>query len=136
MDKSAVVDWLKQSAKTMGADSAQSDEARSLRRLQSLMNRALFADVPPDIRFLAFVINAYVQSVFTDLLGDIPDDSDGILLNIRRRFLDEVCEGLREMIVEFEKGGVPINALEKLVESYATAINKLNQDDIRLEGRR
>jgi len=140
MNRATMVDLLKQSTETIGTIGKEEVDysvlTRALRRLQALMHHTLLSNVKPETRLLAFFLNAYIQSIFTDLLGDIPDDLDNILAGVRYKFLTEVAKNLELMIQELEKEQFPQNALQGFVLSYTSAINDLNLNDIRLEGRR
>jgi len=109
--------------------------ARTLRELQALAQHLPFAELTPDLRFFAFFLSTYVQSVFADLLGDIPDDPEGTLASIREEYLQAVATGLDDLVENIEKRGETQPALYRLVDAYVSAVDKLNREDRRLEGR-
>lgn len=107
-----------------------------LRELQLSLNPLMLGKVDPSTRFIAFFLNTYVKAIFMDLLGDIPDDADGVLQNIRENLFKTIAEYLDNLIILLKNNDNPLPVLEKLVSLYSAAVNDLNYKDIQLGGPR
>lgn len=105
-----------------------------LRELQRSVNPLRLASVDQRTRFIAFFLSSYVDSIFMDLLGDIPDDPDGVLEAIRKEFFGNVVDGFSQLLKALSGSENPLPALESLVDSYAKAVRELNYKDIQIGG--
>lgn len=135
-----LLDWIEKSLEKMrGVRSEANSPPRitsSLRDLQLSLTSLMLAEVDLRTRFIAFFLNSYVDSIFMDLLGDIPDDADGILQGIRQKFFEDIVTGFGDLLKALRNDKNPLPALEGLVESYTSAIRELNYKDIQLRGLR
>jgi len=106
-----------------------------LRDLQLRINPLVLSNVDSKTRFMAYFLNNYIDTIFMDLFGDIPDDGDGILEGVRENFFEKTVGNLDHLFGCLEKDSDPLPALENLVFSYTEAINALNYADKKLTGR-
>ena len=107
-----------------------------LRELQLILNPLIFSNKDSSERFIAYFLNAFINTVFIDLLGDIPDDFDGVLLEIRTKFLERLVTSLEELLEILQKDENPLPAFERLISSYSDTVNNLNYKDLQLGGPR
>lgn len=107
-----------------------------LRELQLLLNPIIFSDISSSEKFTAFFLNGYINTVFMDLLGDIPDDYDNVLFEVRSEFFTELVKNLDELLSQLKNDEEPIVAFKNLISSYSKAVNKLNYKDLQMGGRK
>lgn len=139
MHMKILLDWIENTVHEMETlESAEYPSPRimsSLRELQLLVNPLVFTAVDSRSRFIAFFLNSYIDTIFMDLLGDIPDDPDEILLTIRNHFFEDVKQKLDMLLNKLRNSEDPLPAVEELVGVYATAVRDLNYRDVQMGGR-
>ena len=107
-----------------------------LRELQLILNPIVFSERESSGKVVAFFLNSFINTVFMDLLGDIPDDNDGILKDIRIDFFDKLIPHLGALLELLNQHENPFPAFEKLVSLYSDTVNDLNYKDLQLGGER
>jgi hypothetical protein len=134
-----LLDWIENAAKKMETLNSNSDPSSrimlNLRELQLLISPLMLAEVDKRTRFIIFFLNSYIDSIFMDLLGDIPDDPDGSLHDIRCKFFEDVKKGFAALLSKMRDSKNPLPAVEALVVAYAKAVKNLNYRDIQMGGR-
>jgi hypothetical protein len=129
--------WLEITlSKIKSVEDKEPYDISALRELQSLISPLVFAREDAKIQFLAFFLNSYINRIFMDLLGDIPDDRDKILQTIRNVFFKKISDGLQHLSESIRNGNDPLPALQDLVRSYSEAVKEINYKDIQLEGQK
>ncbi len=133
-----LLNWLSRSLEKMRGSQPEVEHPStitlSLRELQLSINPLMLAELDSQTRLIVFFLNSYIDSVFMDLLGDIPDDADGVLAGIREKFFHDIIEGFDDLLNKLRNCETPLPAMEGLVDSYITAIKELNYKDIQLGG--
>ena len=127
-------EWIKDLNKNIkAADNdfdLQSKVMSGFRRLQLRLNPLIFADINSQTKLLAYFLSGYIDTIHMDLCGDTPDDSDGRLQNVRVEFFRLISETLKELEVALDSRSENLLLiLEKFVELYSRAVNKLNYFD-------
>jgi len=100
-----------------------------LRELQLSVKPLIFGNVSSETQFIAFFLNSYIDDLFMDLLGDIPDDADGILEKIRNDLFNDIVTGFNQLLETLKNGRNPLPAIVALVSFYSKAVSKLNYQD-------
>jgi len=137
--KPVLLDWIESTVTQMRT--TEEGEARpfsgimsALRELQLKLHPLIFTNADHRTRFIAFFLNAYVDNVFMDLLGDIPDDRHKILQGIREKLFGDIAEQFDRLLESLRKGDDPSPTLAGLVASYADAVSGLNFIDLKGRG--
>jgi len=136
--KPVLIDWIENAVSQMrhtdGDANQFSGVVSALRELQFKLHPLIFSNADPETRFIAFFLNAYVDNVSMDLLGDVPDDKGGILQKVRVTLFREIGEKFHNLLDRLRKTDDPVPTLAELVASYATAITTLNYRDLEQGG--
>ncbi|MBN1840724.1 MAG: hypothetical protein JW883_00370 [Deltaproteobacteria bacterium] len=140
--RQVLVDWLERALVKMQGDNASAGPLMSdsvmtaLRELQVCFNPLMLENSDSRTRLVAFFLNAYVDSVFMDLLGDTPDDTDGVLQAVREKLFMNIVENLDYLLECLKNGDNVLDVLERFVASYTDSVGELNYKDIQLGGGR
>lgn len=105
-----------------------------VRQLHLSLKPFLFGDSDEKTRFLAFFLTSYIDSVFMDLLGDVPDDDEGLLRTIRSQFFKNLVSGFEDLLKVLRDRGDILPPLQALIGYYVDTVNRLNYEDLRLGG--
>ena len=100
-----------------------------LRNLQLRLNPLILANVDPRIRFMAYFLSCYVDTVLMDLCGDTPDDGDGKLKSVRDDFFEKITQDFEKLVFCLGNNEDPLPILEDFVGLYTQAVNTLNYLD-------
>ncbi len=109
----------------------------TLRDLQRKLRKEVFVSKSKEARLLAFFLNAYILSIFSNLFIDTPDDEEDILRPLRREFLKKISMLFPEISSKLKANNkIEIfNILADMVALYAETINKINLRDMSKGGR-
>lgn len=107
-----------------------------LRELQLILNPIIFSEKGSSGKVVAFFLNSFIHTIFMDLLGDIPDDNDGILKTIRIDFFDKLIPNMEMLLNLLIESANPYPAFEGLITLYSDTVNLLNYKDFQLGGPR